>query len=726
MKRTVFGCVLVALIGGTASPALGGPDGGHLGPAVHVERHDSPLADLPADAPAALYRHEPKLPAADGWPGRNNSFSPTSGTGRLADGGLYWTDWLYDDHGTTTASPGGVAVTAGSPSFGTYIYPSGAAHANGADIFRAAVLDRPHATYWRVDWTTLASPAVPIAEWTFDRDDDAATGGSAWPAAAGVQSAGIDTALTMSSHGAQLISVATGAVLAKLPVTVDMGSRSFVTRIPKSELRTTGAWRIRLAAGLANAAGTGFARPPLALPVQPAVYNVTFRRADQEPTLYSYWRDQTQTLALATGNVARFSHVVRWRDLAHRVRTSPLQPTGWSNRWYVSAVKLGDGVLTDATTIEDGEPNYLGRVQPYAVYLPKSYRPSRPAPLTFLLHSLTQNHNQYGATTPNFTRQACEERRSICVSTLGRGPDGGYFKYAELDFWQVWHSVAAAFSLDPDRTVLSGYSMGGIGTNQLAMEHPDLFARAVSLAGGVGAVPSLPNLRWVPVYLAGGVTDELVPITVQKAEADRLDALGYRYRWLVYPAVDHAVFELADSFADAAHFMGNAKRVRNPGKFTYTWSPTTGDGLSEDQVTGGGISWTQLPKYGVGTTGAYWARHLKARSTKTMARIDAGSGMRPERAVTAHSTQGIAVTGGPGPGIASELTWTKGKRPATRPAMTLKLANVRSLTLLLRDAGFRNGQRGTLRVTTDGPTTVHLGGRVVYLGKGQSTVRFRA
>jgi hypothetical protein len=57
--------------------------------------------------------------------------------------------------------------------------------------------------------------------------------------------------------------------------------------------------------------------------------------------------------------------------------------------------------------------------------------------------------------------------------------------------------------------------------------------------------------------------------------------------------------------------------------------------------------------------------------------------------------------------------------------MTLRLANVRSLTVRLRDAGFRKGQRGTLHVTTDGPTAVHLCGRVVYLSKGQSTVHFR-
>src|SRR5690349_11661941 len=98
MKRTAFGCVMAALVGVVTPPAVAATDGGHLPPAVHLERHQSRLADLPADAPSALYRAEPKLPAANGWPGNNGAFSRTSGTGRLADGGMFWTDWLYDDH----------------------------------------------------------------------------------------------------------------------------------------------------------------------------------------------------------------------------------------------------------------------------------------------------------------------------------------------------------------------------------------------------------------------------------------------------------------------------------------------------------------------------------------------------------------------------------------------------------------------------------------------------
>jgi poly(3-hydroxybutyrate) depolymerase len=682
-------------------------------------------AGLPDDAPPALYRAEPRLPTPAGWPARNNAFSRTSGTGRYADGAYYWTDFLYDDHGTTTASTGGVSVTAGTPSFGMYTYPAGASHNNGADIFRAAVAVRAHASYWRVDWTTLDDPAIPIAEWTFDRDTDTATGGSVWPASAGVHSPGIDTALVMSAHRAELIDVKTGDVT-RVRIRVDRKTGAFVARVPNRLLHPVATWRVRLASGLANPAGTAFVPAADAVPGQTAVYNVGFRSRTQEPIVDDYWDDEAQTGHLANGNVSAFSHVIRWSQLRRRVATRQPMPLGWSDRWYVSTASPGDGVITDAASVSDGKANYLGRVQPYAVYVPREARHhSIRLGLTFLLHSSNQNHNQYAATAPNFTKAACEDRSSICVTPLGRGPDGNYWGTAELDFWQVWHAVAAAYRLDPEHTVLSGYSMGGTGSNQIAMEHPDLFARSVTLAGGIGDVDSLANLRWVPTYLAGGAEDELVPVNLQAGEANALKALGYRFRWIVVTAIDHVTYELVDSFADAAHYMGHARRTTNPGRIDFTWTPSNTPppaGVSAESPAG--IGWTQRPKLGVRTTGAYWLRHLRARSTAADASVVAVSGARPDRAEHPRFSQHVDPGFQPDAATVATQRWIHGKRPARRPTLRLRLHNVRSLKVMWRYAGFRPGERVRLRTDSDGPTTLWFGHHRRMIAAGHHVVRF--
>jgi hypothetical protein len=89
-----------------------------------------------------------------------------------------------------------------APPAGTYVYPDGPAANNGADIFRVGVGLDPAATYWRVDWTTLVEPSVPIALFALDTDDNAGTGTAAWPAGAGVRSAGADRFLLMSGRDA--------------------------------------------------------------------------------------------------------------------------------------------------------------------------------------------------------------------------------------------------------------------------------------------------------------------------------------------------------------------------------------------------------------------------------------------------------------------------------------------------------------------------------------------
>ena len=213
---------------------------------------------MPEGVPPAARRPEPRLPAPAGWP-FGEEFPRTCGTGRFAGGALFWTDFLYDDHGAT-----GVLVdipTGGLvPPRGTYVYPAGPAARNGADIFRVAVGLTETDTWWRVDWNTLLDPSVPIALFTFDTDRGHATTDQ-WPAGAGVRSAGIDLALLVSAAGARLIDLTTHA---STPVehTVDMESRSFLAQIPRSLVEPAGTWTVRLAAGLANDEGDGFADVP--------------------------------------------------------------------------------------------------------------------------------------------------------------------------------------------------------------------------------------------------------------------------------------------------------------------------------------------------------------------------------------------------------------------------------------------------------------------------------
>jgi len=736
-----------------------------LGAAVALSLAGSAAArssGLPAHAPAAATDAQPALPAPPraAWP-FPSAYSHTSGTGRLAGGAELWSDFVFDDHGAAipAATPLEPLEASSILAFwqGDYGYASTAAKNNGADVFGAAVAADRSSTYWRVDWNTLADPDVPVAEWTFDTDDNGATGASDWPAGAGVRSPGIERALLVSSRGAWLIDPVSGhrtdVRAAGGALTVDRASQSFIVRVPRSLLPVSGAWRLRLASGLANAAGDGFAPATLvggapAPPTYPSVYNVAFRTVAQEPPIYTdgltdalevalgklveatpvlgstygldgqeraitgnYWSEDDQADTLNSGDVAKFSLVLRWSDLERRASTAPPLPHGYSVRWYVSRFDLGGGLATGEALQSSPSSSYneipqlLSRVQPYAVYVPADYSPRHPAALTWTLHSLEADYAQYAGLDPRLTQQLCEQRSSICVSPEGLGPSGDWAGKAEADLWQVWRTVADTYAIDPDRTVLSGYSMGGEASNTLAAEHPDVFAGGLVLDGSTFAPIPMSNLRWVPYVIDNTMGDELDPSTDALNEADAFDALGQRYTLLLHSGADHIVFATEDRFDDAVAALGEPVRARRPGKFSYAWNP-------RDDSTAQGI----------GASGVYWLDGLSARDAKAaQASVDADDDALPQPAITA-VRRSLTPVSSPTPGFVRSLAWKLGAAPATRPLAGLELVNVAAVTI---DTAAARLRRATITIKTDGPTTVtfeHLAGRRgtarVRLGEG--------
>lgn len=714
--------------------------------------------DLPPHAPPAARQPEPELPAPRGWP-FPESFPRTSGTSRLAKGALLWTDFLYDDHGATGA-PGGGSVTALAAPDGTYSYPSGPARGNGADIFRIGIGKRRGASYWRIDWTTLVDHRVPIAVFALDTDDDRETGSASWPAAAGLRSPGAERFLVVSGSGAWLIGPGgerTDVTRGGGRLVVDADARSFVARVPASLLRPRGRWTVRVATGLADADGASLAAAPGALPGQPRVYNLGFRTRADEPPKGNFWMEDAQAAALTAGEDP-FGAKLRWRQLGQRRSTPEPLPTGYSNRWYVSSIEPGQGVVSDSFPSGDLAPNFLGRVQPYAVYVPRTFRPRDRNQLVWILHSLSVQHNQYGALNPRFLEAACEHRRRICATTLGRGPDGWYMDEAELDFWEVWNRLAQTYRLDPSRTVISGYSMGGYATYRLGLAYPDAFARALTLAGppalGIRVIPGvdvpadavtdrdrsadgdtrplLANARWIPWYVAHGAVDELVPVTGVLDQVGEMDRLGLRYLFELYPLEDHLLYAAQDGFSAAARQLDRRRAERRPPRFDFRWYPNL---VRRD--------------WGLGPRAAYWLSGLRARDPRpgALARVSARSHALPARDVALERASepilgdgeqappatglesilgvlgagvgtvpdllvdllnDLLVSGDPALGVRVRQAWRAGEPEPRRRLIELELERVKGLTLDARAAGLRRRERFRVLVEADAPVRIRV------------------
>ncbi len=214
-----------------------------------------------------------------------------------------------------------------------------------------------------------------------------------------------------------------------------------------------------------------------------------------------------------------------------------------------------------------------GALQEYSVYVPPSYRADRATPVVMGLHGLHGPAHRMLAILTGFydeddTRTHADrylppmpDTRALLVAPVSFG-DAFYRQQGEHDVLRVLDEVRRAYRVDPDRTYLTGLSMGGIGAAGIPLHHPDAFAATAALCGYhsyfVRHDTQGPRRPWelllmelrsnasyaenglhLPLYVVQGTLDR--PITNSTALTERYEALGYTLR-SEFPALDHNVW----------------------------------------------------------------------------------------------------------------------------------------------------------------------------------------
>ena len=510
---------------------------------------------------------------------------------------------------------------------------------NGADIFRVAVGLTETDTWWRVDWNTLLDPSVPIALFTFDTDRGQATtddGRGRWRPLRRHR-----PCTARFGPGARLIDLTTDA---STPVehTVDMASRSFLARIPRSMVEPTGTWTVRLAAGLANDEGDGFADVPLtrgAKPGQPNVYNLAFRTHEQEKAHLNFWSDEAQADALTDGDVSEFSLAVRWDHLP--IASPPMSPSSEAPRRGGTSRRSSWDRASPTPAVEH-RPRFP---RPGAALLGVPSRDVRPRPqvaadaaaaLTCVGPEPVRRHRP-AAAAPDLRRpglgggDAAGPRSLVLVFRRGRarrlgglgagGRTAGHRPQPHRDRGLLDGRLRRLQTgADLSGGVRPGCGAGGPRPAACDYCPTSTFpatwtrtrivpARATPSAARQRAVASL---RHRPRR-----ADQLVPVSSVLFQVHELDRLAYRYRFTLYPTEDHITWVAEDDFDDPVSHMGTGPRQGDPGHITFTWYP-------------------QLvrPDLGIGPHQVWWLSDLTADPDTTATRgarasVDARSHARP-------------------------------------------------------------------------------------------------
>lgn len=110
----------------------------------------------------------------------------------------------------------------------------------------------------------------------------------------------------------------------------------------------------------------------------------------------------------------------------------------------------------------------------------------------------------------------------------------------------------AARGIPPERVVLAGFSQGGAIALFAGLREPRALAGILALSTYLPVADTLAAERSeanaaVPIFMAHGTADGVVPLTLGEASRRRLESLGYAVDWREYP-MTHAVCaqEIAD------------------------------------------------------------------------------------------------------------------------------------------------------------------------------------
>jgi phospholipase/carboxylesterase len=96
-----------------------------------------------------------------------------------------------------------------------------------------------------------------------------------------------------------------------------------------------------------------------------------------------------------------------------------------------------------------------------------------------------------------------------------------------------------------NRIVLAGFSQGGAITLQTGMRATEPLAGLMALStylplAGFAEAEATPASRRIPIFMAHGTADPVIPFARSVASRDRLKALGYNVEWHEYP-MQHSV-----------------------------------------------------------------------------------------------------------------------------------------------------------------------------------------
>jgi predicted esterase len=183
-----------------------------------------------------------------------------------------------------------------------------------------------------------------------------------------------------------------------------------------------------------------------------------------------------------------------------------------------------------------------------------------------MLHgALGDEHSFFGGMfDPAVIEGEAERRGYVLAGVSGRGRFATYSGPGLDDVFEVTNAVTRDYKINASRVYLFGHSTGAFGAWFVLASNPERFAAVAAVSGGPPAqgealTTMLGRLKGMPVMLAHGALDGIVPVQFARTMVSAAEKAGLKVTVLEVPDADH-ISVVASSFPAIMDFFDkNAK-----------------------------------------------------------------------------------------------------------------------------------------------------------------------
>jgi len=222
----------------------------------------------------------------------------------------------------------------------------------------------------------------------------------------------------------------------------------------------------------------------------------------------------------------------------------------------------------DVEMFQDRAITLGGTEYHFRVFTPKGWTRKKKAPVILFLHGAGERGDDNLAQTKVGIGPILRQQDTLpFIVVLPQCPRNRWWTEPDMQAQalKALDQTVKEFNGDPQRTYLTGLSMGGYGSWIMAADNPSLFAAVAVVCGGVRPPPRVnvpqpsnglaaaadpyaavaAKIAKTPVWIFHGGADPVVPVSESRKMAEAIKAAGGNVRYNEYEGIGHNSWDRA-------------------------------------------------------------------------------------------------------------------------------------------------------------------------------------